>query len=89
VEKVRELATGEMYSAARGHALGLVDELGDFERATDLAKEMAEVTETPRLQWVRPRRPLLERVMGRAGTAMAEAFIGEAEARARGKIEFR
>jgi protease IV len=89
VEKVRELATGEMYSGARGKELGLVDELGDFERATDLAKELAEVPETPRLQWVRPRRPLLERVLSRAGTAMAEAFIGEAEARSRGRIEFR
>jgi len=89
VDKVRELATGEMYSAAKGQALGLVDELGDFERATDLAKEMANVVETPRLQWIRPKRPLLERVMSRAGTAMAEAFIGEAEARSRGRIEFR
>jgi protease-4 len=89
VDKVRELATGEMYSAAKGLGLGLVDELGDFERATDLAKELAEVKETPRLQWIRPKRPLLERVMSRAGAAMAEAFIGEAEARSRGRIEFR
>jgi protease-4 len=29
--QVRELATGELYTARRGHAMGLVDELGDFD----------------------------------------------------------
>ena len=36
-ERVREIATGEVYLATRAVELGLVDELGDLERALDLA----------------------------------------------------
>ena len=86
---VTEIATGEMYSAGKGKELGLVDELGDFERATDLAKELANVVETPRLQWVRPRRPLLERVLARGGASMMAAAFAEFEARITPRIDFR
>ncbi|HVP04102.1 MAG TPA: signal peptide peptidase SppA [Dehalococcoidia bacterium] len=89
VPAVKELATGEMYSASKGKDAGLVDELGDFERATELAKELANLVETPRLQWVRPRRPLLERVLARGGTAMAKAVLAEAETRILPRIDFR
>ena len=89
VKKVREVATGEMFSAVRGKEAGLVDELGDFERALDLAKELAGATEMPRIQWVRPRRTLLERVLARGSTAMARALLWEAEERAQPRIDFR
>ena len=62
-EKVRELATGEVYTARRGHELGLIDELGDFHRALKLAAELGNVR--PRPRWVRPRRSLSDRLMGR------------------------
>jgi protease-4 len=86
---VREIATGEMFSASKGKEIGLVDELGDFERATELAKELAKVTETPRLQWVRPRRPLLERVLARGGASMMAAAFAEFEARITPRIDFK
>jgi protease-4 len=89
VPAVKEIATGEMFSANRGHEIGLVDELGDFERATDLAKELANVVETPRLQWIRPRRPLLERVLARGASSMAAAIFAEAETRISPRIDFR
>jgi len=89
VEKVREIATGEMYSAAKGKDLGLVDELGDFERATDLAKELAKMAEMPRLQWVRPRRPLIERLMARTSASMAQALFNAAETSVTPRIDFR
>jgi protease IV len=89
VEKVREIATGEMYSAAKGKDIGLVDELGDFERATDLAKELAKMAEEPRLQWVRPRRPLIERLMARTSASMAQALLDAAEASVSPRIDFR
>jgi protease-4 len=89
VEKVREIATGEMYSAAKGKDLGLVDELGDFERATDLAKELAKMAETPRLQWIRPRRPLLERLMARTSASMAQAVLNAVETSVQPRIDFR
>jgi protease-4 len=88
LEKVREIATGEMYSGATGKELGLVDELGDFDLALKTAKEMAELPERPRLQYVRPRRPLLERVMAR-GSFSAGDIAAEIEARIIPRIEFR
>ena len=68
-EKVRELATGEVYTARRGHELGLIDELGDFHRALELAAELGNVR--PRPRWVRPRRSLSERLTGRDSAQQA------------------
>jgi protease-4 len=64
--QVRELATGEVYTARRGRELGLVDELGDFDRAIELAGELGGIR--PRPRWVRPRRSLSERLWGRMGS---------------------
>jgi protease-4 len=86
-EVVREYATGEMYSAAKGKELGLVDELGDWDSALDMACEMGR---TPRrLQYVRPRRPLLERLLARGGASMANAVMAELESRLSPRLEFR
>ena len=41
VEKVREIADGRIFSGSRGVELGLVDQLGNFEDAVELAKSMA------------------------------------------------
>ena len=43
VEKVREIADGRILSGAQSQAHGLVDELGDFQDALDLAKKMSGV----------------------------------------------
>lgn len=89
IETVRQYATGEMYSARRGHEIGLVDELGDFESALDRAKEEAGIPETPRINWVHPRRPLMERLMARSAVAMSDAVIARIEERIHPRIEFR
>jgi protease-4 len=41
VEKVREIADGRILSGAQCKDLGLVDQLGNFEDAVDLAKTLA------------------------------------------------
>jgi protease-4 len=41
VEKVQEIADGRILSGAQSKELGLVDQLGNFEDAVDLAKSMA------------------------------------------------
>jgi len=61
--QVRELATGEIYTARRGHEMGLVDELGDFDLALNLAGELGNVRPKPR--WIRPKRSFSERLTGR------------------------
>ena len=42
-ETVRELADGRVYSGQQAESLGLVDELGDLERATEASRELAGV----------------------------------------------
>ncbi len=62
-EQVRKLATGEVFTAQRGKELGLVDELGDFDDALDLAASLGNVPR--RTTYVRPPRGMRERAMGR------------------------
>jgi protease-4 len=88
VEMVRGYATGEMFSAARAKEMGLVDELGDMDAALDMACEMGRAPR--RIQYVRPRRPLLERLLARgSGSLLASELLAEAEARLLPRIEFR
>ncbi len=86
-EVVRQYATGEVFSAERAKEMGLIDELGDMDTALDMASEMGRVPR--RLQYVRPRRPLLERVLSRGASALAGAALAEAEAYLRPRVEFR
>ena len=61
---VRELATGEVMTAARGIDLGLIDQIGDFEDAA-AAVALAGGVRRPRLKWLQPRRSLGQRPDGR------------------------
>jgi len=74
-EKVRELATGEVFTARRGLQLGLVDELGDMERALDLAAEMAKIPR--RYFYARPPRSWRERLLGGFASSLAEQAVGQ------------
>ncbi|HVA86909.1 MAG TPA: signal peptide peptidase SppA [Candidatus Saccharimonadales bacterium] len=78
-ERVRELATGEIWLGSEALALGLVDEIGDLERAIEVAAAMAGVP--PRSAPVRIRRPLLGRLIERLTGSMAAAVADELEAR--------
>lgn len=64
-DSARELATGEIFTGRTAHEKGLVDELGDFDRALDLAADLGHARRKP--IWVRPKRPLIERMIGRSG----------------------
>jgi protease IV len=83
-DTVRELATGEVWLGERAKALGLVDEIGDLERAVELAAAAAGVP--ARSAPVRLRRPLLERLAGRFGTDLAAAVADEVEARLESRL---
>jgi protease-4 len=77
IEKVKEYATGEVFSARKAKELGLVDELGDLDKAIDLAAQLGRV---PRKFFhLRPRRPLLERLLYPAATSLIETTILELE----------
>ncbi len=68
-DRVRDLATGEVYLAPRGLEVGLVDELGDLDRALELASSAAGVPKRP--MHLRPPRGLRARLLG----PVAETFV--------------
>ena len=63
-ERVLEVATGEVFSGQRSAQLGLVDEVGDWEDARQLAARLGGLIE-PRTVSRHPRRTLAEMVLGR------------------------
>ena len=77
-EKVKEFATGEVFTGRGAQERGLVDELGDFDRALDLASDLGRTRRRP--MWIRRRRPLMERFVGRVGgPGVAEGIASELE----------
>jgi protease-4 len=73
--EVRELATGEVVTARRGVDLGLVDQMGDFDSALQLAAELGNAK--PRARWLRPRRSFGQRLFGRMGGVSSVSILSE------------
>jgi protease-4 len=69
-EAVRELATGQLYSGSKAKELGLVDELGDLDRAIDLAMELAGI-KTATVKYYKPPRLTLWSLLGLADAIKA------------------
>jgi protease-4 len=55
IEKVRELAEGIIYSGEQAKEVGLVDELGNYFDAIELARELAGLPKDAKVKW--PRKP--------------------------------
>lgn len=73
-EKVRNLATGQLYSGVEAKELGLVDELGGLDTAIDLAAELAGVT-APEVEYYQPpSKSLLESLLGMDLSSLAYAI---------------
>jgi len=63
-EKVRDLATGQLYTGVQAKELGLVDELGGLNKAIDLAASLAGI-EKPKVEYYKPAVPsLLSTLLG-------------------------
>jgi protease-4 len=78
-DTVRELATGEVYLADRALELGLVDELGDLDRAIDVAAELSGAPRNP--VFLRPRRGLRERLFSPLAESAVQAVAEQVELR--------
>lgn len=85
-ERVRELATGEVWLAREALGLGLVDEIGDLERAIEIAAGMAGVP--ARGAPVRIRRSFIDRVIDRFAGASAAAVADSLAARLEERYRF-
>lgn len=74
---VKELATGEVFLGEKAKALGLVDEVGDFDDALDLAAKLGKVPR--RVTYFRPRPALSERLISRFAASLVEEAMSEVE----------
>ncbi len=62
--KVRELATGQLYTGVQAKELGLIDELGGLDKAIDVAASLAGI-EKPKIEYYKPEVPsLLSTLLG-------------------------
>jgi protease-4 len=77
--RIRELATGEIWLGRQALELGLVDEVGDIERAIEIAADLAGVP--ARGAPVRLRRPFVVRLVDRFASGVAASLADEIELR--------
>jgi ClpP class serine protease len=68
-----------VFWASRALELGLIDELGDLDRAVDVAAELSGAPR--RLLRLRPPRSLRERLLRPAAESLVDAAISEVERR--------
>ncbi len=76
---VRNIATGEVFWASKARELGLVDELGDLDRAIDIAVEMSGAPRNP--VHVRPRRGLRDLLMRPMAASLVDSVSEELDKR--------
>ena len=79
LERARELATGEVWLGSRAVELGLADEVGDLDRAVEIAAEFAGVP--PKAVRVRARRPVVARLLDRFAARLASSVLDDLESR--------
>ena len=85
-EKVKEYATGEVFTGKKAAEFGLVDEVGDMDLAISLASELGNVP--PKISYARPRRPLFQKLFSRVGSSFTEEIAETLESRV-GSIQYR
>ena len=78
-DAVRGLATGEVYWAPKARELGLVDELGDLQRAIDIAAQLSGAPRKP--VFMRPSRSLRAMLFGSMADSLVEAVANDIERR--------
>jgi protease-4 len=84
VEQVTKIADGRVITGADAKDLGLVDQLGNFYDAVELAKADAKLTGEPNLVYPpEDRARFLEGLMGDAAGAVAGAIAGRIASDAR------
>ncbi len=76
--RARELATGEVWLGTRSVDLGLADEVGDLDRAVEIAADAAGVP--AQAVQVRARRPFLPRLVDRFAVRLVGSLADAVEA---------
>ena len=76
VERVTELATGQLYTGTQALDLRLVDQLGGLDMAIDIAASLADIT-VPEVEEYRARASFLEKVLGGLSAPLELPFSGD------------
>ena len=63
VEKVRKFADGRIFTGRQAKELGLVDELGNFDRAVEVARELSKSPDA-RIFEAKPRKTFIQKLFG-------------------------
>ncbi len=63
-EKVRHIADGRILTGAKAKHLGLIDELGNFNDAVELARTLAQIEEKPSIIYHEKKKKLLDFLIG-------------------------
>jgi protease-4 len=79
-ERVRELATGEIFTAGQAKESGLIDELGDLDTAIDLAQSLAALPDR-KVTYMKPHRGLRDRLLNNVSTGLVEGVAWAIESR--------
>ena len=87
-DAVREVATGEIFTARMAQERGLVDELGDLDTAKELAASLAGMKPAPKLTYLRPRRRFSPIIRAGFGREVVSAFLDEMEERSWGRLSY-
>jgi protease-4 len=70
IERVRELAEGQLYTGEEAVENGLVDRIGTYDDALTMAARMGGIPGEPRVVRRQPRRTLVERILGKYAGAV-------------------
>ena len=78
-ERVKELATGEVFWASKAHQLGLVDGIGDLDYSIDIAAKIADAPRRPVV--MRPQRSIFQTLVNPAAALLVDSVIDTIESR--------
>jgi len=76
VERVTELATGQLYTGTQALALGLVDDLGGLDTAVNIAASLAGIT-LPQVEEYSAQASFLEKLLGGLSAPLELPFSGD------------
>lgn len=67
LERVAELAEGRLYSGEKAHEVGLIDRIGSYDDALEMAARMGGISGDPRIVKKRRKRSIAEAILGQVG----------------------
>ena len=79
-EEIVALADGRIFSGNQALAHNLIDRLGNLPDAIELAAELSDIPGKPKIERVKPKRSLLERLLGIEGKQYIERLVNHSGA---------